>query len=80
MQKDGPYVGFQGVDFGVNFDISVGEDGLHSGECSLRQSYSILYFYVASGVWSYSELQVNKGAYFLFTLFPLQRMLHTGMF
>ena len=27
MQKDGPYVGFKTVDFGVNSDISDGEDG-----------------------------------------------------
>ena len=42
VQQSHPYrrvdhncVGFQGVDFGVNFDISVGEDGLHLGECVL---------------------------------------------
>ena len=33
MLKDGPYVGFQSVDFGVNSDISVVEDGLHLGQC-----------------------------------------------
>ena len=42
--------GFQSVDFGVNFDISVGEDGLHLGECVFRQSYSFLYFCVASDI------------------------------
>ena len=47
MQKDGPYVGFQSVDFGVNSDISVGEDGLHFGKCVFRQSYYFLYFCVA---------------------------------
>ena len=50
MQKDGPYVGFQSVDFSVNSDISIGKDGLHLGECVFRQSYSFLYFYVASGI------------------------------
>ena len=44
-EKDGPYVG-QGVDFGVNSDISVGEDGLDLGECVLRQSYSFSYLMV----------------------------------
>ena len=29
MQIDGPYVGFQSVDFGVNFDVSVGEELLN---------------------------------------------------
>ena len=33
MQKDGPYVGFQSVDFGVNSDISVFEDVIYFGEC-----------------------------------------------
>ena len=60
MQKDGPYLGFQSVDFGVNSDISVGEDGLHLGECLFIQSYSFLYFCVASGIWSYCEAQVFK--------------------
>ena len=39
MQKDGPYIGFQSVDFGVNSNISVGEDGLYFGECVFRQRY-----------------------------------------
>ena len=69
MQKDGPYVDFQSDDFGVNSDISVGEDGLHFGECVFRQKYSFLYFCVASGIWSYCEAQVFKGAY-LFYSFP----------
>ena len=63
------HVGFQGVDFGVNFDISVGEDGLNLGEYVFRQSYSFLYFCVASGIWSYCEAQVSNGAY-LFYSFP----------
>ena len=81
MQMDGPHVGFQSLDFGINFDISIGEDGLHLGECVFIQSYSFLYFCVASGVWSYCEAQVFRGAYFstCFILFPLQRMLHTGI-
>ena len=58
MQKDGPYVGFKSVDFGVNSDISVGEDGLRLGECMFRQSCSFLYFCDASGIWSYCEAQV----------------------
>ena len=53
-RMDHNYVSFQRVDFGVNFDISVIEDGLHLGECVFGQSYSFLYFCVASGVWSYS--------------------------
>ena len=52
MQKDGPYVGFKSVDFGVNSDISVGEDGLRLGECMFRQT--VLFFisvtHLASGV------------------------------
>ena len=62
MQKNGPYVGFQSVDFGVTFDISVGEDGLLFVKCVFRQSYSFLYFCVATGVWSYCEAQVFKDA------------------
>ena len=53
MQKDGPYEGFQSVEFGVNSDISVGEDRLHLGECVFVQSSSFLYFcvsHMASGV------------------------------
>ena len=47
------YVGFQSVDFGVKSDISVGVDGLHLSECVFRQSYSFLYFCMASGMWNY---------------------------
>ena len=43
----------QSVGFGVNSDISVGEDGFHLDECVFRQSYSFVYFYVASGILSY---------------------------
>ena len=46
MQKDGPYIGFQGVDFGVKSDISVEEDGLHFGEYVFKQSY---FFFIS--VW-----------------------------
>ena len=71
MQKDRPYVVFQSVDFGVNSDIFVDEDGLHFGECVGRQSYYFLYLCVASGIWSFCEAQVFKGAElfysFLFT-------------
>ena len=49
MKKDGPHVGFQSADVGVNFDISVDEEGLHLGECVFRRSYSFLHFCVASG-------------------------------
>ena len=80
MQKDGPYVGFQSVDFGVKSDtcISVGEDGLLFGECVFRQSYSFLYF------WSHLAYGVVVKHKYLkeptcFILSPLQRMLHTGM-
>ena len=66
------YVGFQSVDFGVNSDISVGEDGLHLGKCIFRQCYSFLYFCVASDVWGYCEAQVFKGVY-LFYSFPLAK-------
>ena len=58
MQKDGPYEGFQNIDFGVKSDIFVGEDGLHLGECVCRQSYSFLYLCFTSGVWSSCEAQV----------------------
>ena len=47
------YVIFRSVGFGVNSDISVGEDGFLScyrGECVIRQRYSFLYFCVASGI------------------------------
>ena len=67
MQKDGSYVGFQSVDFGVNSYISVGEDELLLGECVFRQSYSFLYLCVASDVWSYSEDQGFKGDYFFYS-------------
>ena len=66
------YVGFQSVNFGVNSDISYGEDGLHLGECVFRQSYSFLYFCVASGIWGYYEAKVFKGAY-LFYSFPFAK-------
>ena len=78
MQKDGPYVGFQSVDFGVNSYISVGEEGLLLGEFVFRQSYSFLYFCVAPGIWSYSKAQAFKGS-ICFILSPLERMSHTGM-
>ena len=67
MKKDGPFLGFQSVDFGVNCDISVGEDGLHLGECVFRHIYSFLYFCVASGVWSYCEAQVFKDVYLFYS-------------
>ena len=69
MQMDGPYIGFQSVDL-VKSDISVGEDGLHLGECFLRQSHSFLYLCVASGVCNYCEAQIFKGAN-LFYSFPI---------
>ena len=73
MQKDEPYVGFQSVDFDVNSDISNGENGLLLGECVFSlQSYSFLYFCVASGIWSYCEAQVFKGEY-LFYSFPFAK-------
>ena len=49
MQKNGPYVGFRSINFGVNSDISVGEDGLHLGEYVLKHSYSFFKFCVALG-------------------------------
>ena len=79
MQKDGPYVGFQSVDFGVNSEISVGENELHLGECIFRQSYSCLFIYVshlASGV--IVKPKYLKGPT-CFKLFPLQRILHAGI-
>ena len=75
MEKDGLYVGFQGVDFGVNSDISVGEDGLHLGECVFRQSCSSM-SHLASGI-------IVKPRYLkvstCFVLSPLLRILHTRM-
>ena len=62
-RMDHNYVGFQSVDFGVNFDTSVGGDGLHLGEYVFRQSYFFLYFCVASGIWGYCEAQVFNDAY-----------------
>ena len=62
MEKDRPYGRFQGVDFRVNSDISVGQHGLHPGECVFRRGHSCLYFCVASGIWSYCEAQVFKDA------------------
>ena len=68
---------FQSVDFGVS-SIFVGKDGLPLGECVFRQSYSFLYFCVASGVWSYCEAQVFKGA--LFCSFPfVKNVLHRNV-
>ena len=79
MQKDGPYyVGFQRIDFGVNSDISVGEDGLLLGECVFRQSFFffISMSHLAPGVSVKSKyLKVPT----CFILSPLQRMSHTGM-
>ena len=61
-------VGFQSVDFGINSDISVGEDGHYLG--LKTHSYSFLYkFWVTSGVWGYCEAQVFKCAN-LFYSFP----------
>ena len=69
-------MGFQSVDFGVNFDIFVGGDGLYLGECVFRQNYSFLYFCVAYGVIVKPKyLKVST----CFILSPLQRILHTGM-
>ena len=48
-----PYLGFQSVYLGVNFDISVGEDGLHLS-CTVSLDEAILFFvsvaHLASGV------------------------------
>ena len=46
MQKDGQYVGFQSVDFGVNSDTSVGEDKLYVVNVSLDKA--ILFFIAVS--------------------------------
>ena len=43
-RMDHMIVGFQSLDFGVNSDISVGEDGIHLGACVFRQSHFFLYF------------------------------------
>ena len=40
FHTEGWTICFQSVDFDVNSDISVGEDGLHFGECVFRQYYS----------------------------------------
>ena len=40
FHTEGWTICFQSVDFDVNSDISVGEDGLHFGECVFRQCYS----------------------------------------
>ena len=58
----GHILGFPSVDLGINSDISIDENGLDLGECVFRQSYSFLYFFVASGICSYCEAQVFKGA------------------
>ena len=63
-------VGFQSDDFGINSDISIGEDGLHLRECVFKQSYYFLYFCVAPGVWSFCNAKVFKSAY-LFYSFPI---------
>ena len=68
-RMDHMIVGFQSLDFGVNSNISVGEDGIHLGACVFRQSHFFLYFCVASGTLSHSEAQVFKGAC-LFYSFP----------
>ena len=72
MQKDGPYVSFESVDFSVNFEISV-EDGIHLGKskCFFRQSYSF-YFCVASGVWTFVKPRYLKGVYLFYSL-PLAK-------
>ena len=70
MQKDEPDAGFQSVNFGAKSDISVEKDGFHIDECVFRQSYTFLYFCVASGVWICCEAQVFKGVN-LFYSFPL---------
>ena len=72
MPKDGPYVGFQSVDYGVDSDISVNEDGLYLGECVFRQSYHFLYLCVASSIWSYWEACAILDAY-LFNSFVTYR-------
>ena len=72
MQKDGPFEGFESLDFGINSDNPVGEDGLQLGECVFGQSYSFLYFCVTSGIWSYNEVEVFKGAYLLYS-FPFAK-------
>ena len=76
---DHNYVGFQSVDFGVNFDISGGEDGLHLGECVFRQSFSLFFISVSHLVYGvivkFKYLKVST----CFILSPLQRILHTGM-
>ena len=61
------YVGFHSVGFGANSDISIGEDGLHLGECVFTESYSFLYSCIASGVWNYCEAHVFKGAYLFYS-------------
>ena len=79
MQKDGPYVGIQKVDFGVNSDISVRKTDFILVNVSLEKA--ILFFipvsHLASGV-------IVKPKYLkmttCFILTPLQRMLHTGMY
>ena len=66
MQKDGPYVAFQSVDFGVTSYISVGGDVLHLDECVFRQNYSSLYFCIVSGVCSYCEALLFKSSYLFY--------------
>ena len=47
MQKAGLYEGFESVEFGSNYAISVDEGALHFDEFVFRQSYSFLYFCVS---------------------------------
>ena len=74
MQKDGPYVGFHSVDFGVNSDISIGEDGLHLGVNLLQTK---LFFLPLSHLPSGFIVKLESCQ--LFFYFPLYKMLRTGM-
>ena len=77
VQHSHPYSRMDSVDFGVNFDISVGKDGLHLGECVFRQSYS---FFIIIFVWHLASEVIVKPKYLSVSTFsPLQRILHTGM-
>ena len=68
MQKDGPYVGFQSGNFGINPDISIGEDGLHLSKCVFKQCNYFIYFSVTPGVWNCCDAQVFKSAYLFYSL------------
>ena len=70
MRKDGPFVGFQSVDFGVNSDISVGEDGFILVIVSLDKS--IIFFISVSHLASGVVFKVFKDAY-LFYSFPFAK-------